>query len=524
MDFQRSSGVLLHVSSLPSYGGIGDLGPAAYDFLGFLAEARQHLWQVLPLCPTGYGDSPYAGSSAFAGNPNLISLEFLSDWGWIDGDRIAGLAGRSGAVNFHEVEQRKLPLLYEAAERFLERGASDPKFAEQWKLFHRFCTAEANWLNDYAMYAVLRREYKTGAWAHWPEPVRKRHPQAIAQAREVHGREVALEQVLQFAFDRQWSDLRKAAARAGIRILGDIAIFVQMDSSDVWTHPDLFELDKDLQPIHVAGVPPDYFSATGQRWGNPLYRWDVLRAQGFDWWVQRIARSCQLYDIVRLDHFRGFESYWSIPAEEQTAIHGKWIKAPGLELFRTLEATLGPLPLVAEDLGMITRAVDRLRIELGMPGMRVIQFGFSDKGAHIHLPHRYSANTVAYTGTHDNDTTLGWWRTASGDVKAAAEAYVGAIPVKDGTASPVWPLIRATAASVAQLAVVPAQDLFELGSEARMNTPSVAHGNWAWRAPENAWTSGLAARLAAIAGVTDRDNDPLAQPDVETRTESGEDA
>ena len=511
-------------SSLPSYGGIGDLGPAAYDFLGFLAEARQHLWQVLPLCPTGYGDSPYAGSSAFAGNPNLISLEFLSDWGWIDGDRIAGLAGRSGAVNFHEVEQRKLPLLYEAAERFLARGANDPKFAEQWKLFHRFCTAEANWLNDYAMYAVLRREYKTGAWAHWPEPVRKRHPQAIAQAREVHGRELALEQVLQFAFDRQWSDLRKAAARAGIRILGDIAIFVQMDSSDVWTHPDLFELDKDLQPIHVAGVPPDYFSATGQRWGNPLYRWDVLRAQGFDWWVQRIARSCQLYDIVRLDHFRGFESYWSIPAEEQTAIHGKWIKAPGLELFRTLEATLGPLPLVAEDLGMITRAVDRLRIELGMPGMRVIQFGFSDKGAHIHLPHRYSANTVAYTGTHDNDTTLGWWRTASGDVKAAAEAYVGAIPVKDGTASPVWPLIRATAASVAQLAVVPAQDLFELGSEARMNTPSVAHGNWAWRAPENAWTSGLAARLAAIAGVTDRDNDPLAQPDVETRTESGEDA
>ena len=520
MNFRRSSGVLLHISSLPSYGGIGDLGPAAYDFLGFLAEARQHVWQVLPLCPTGYGDSPYAGSSAFAGNLNLISLEFLSDWGWIDGDRIAGLAGRSGAVNFHEVEQRKHPLLYEAAARFLSRGAHDPKFADQWKQFTSFCTAEANWLNDYAMYAVLRREYNTGAWTAWPEPIRKRQPQAINEATRKYARELALEQVLQFAFDLQWSDLRKTAARAGIRILGDVAIFVQMDSSDVWTHPQLFELDEDLQPIHVAGVPPDYFSATGQRWGNPLYRWDVLQGQGFDWWVQRIARSCQLYDIVRLDHFRGFESYWAIPADEATAIHGKWIKAPGRELFRTLESILGPLPLVAEDLGMITRAVDRLRVELGMPGMRVVQFGFSDKGAHIHLPHRYPVNTVAYTGTHDNDTTLGWWRTAGNEVKAATEAYVGALPVKDGAASPVWPLIRATAASVAELAVVPAQDLFELGSEARMNTPSVAHGNWSWRAPENGWSSGLASRLAAISQVTDRDNDPLARPEPEAEQET----
>ena len=515
MDFQRSSGVLLHVSSLPSYGGIGDLGPAAYDFLGFLAEARQHIWQVLPLCPTGFGNSPYAGSSAFAGNPYLISLELLADWGWIDSDRLAGLAGRGGAVNFDEVEQRKLPLLHEAAARFLERGALDPKFAEHWKLFGAFCKAEANWLNDYAMYAVLRREYNTGAWAAWPEPVRRREPQAIADLTAKHGRALALEQVLQFAFDRQWSDLRKAAARAGIRMLGDIAIFVNMDSSDVWTHPDLFELDEDLQPTHVAGVPPDYFSATGQRWGNPLYRWDVLAEQGFDWWVQRIARCCQLYDIVRLDHFRGFESYWSIPAAEETAINGEWIKAPGLELFRALEAQLGPLPLVAEDLGLITKAVDTLRLELGMPGMRVIQFGFSDKGAHIHLPHRYTPSTVAYTGTHDNDTTLGWWQKAGDVVHAAAEAYVGPVSSDDGIASPVWPLIRATAASVAQLAIVPAQDLFGLGSEGRMNTPSVAAGNWSWRAPEAAWTPEVATRLAAISEVTDRDNDPMGEPEEE---------
>ena len=517
MDFQRSSGVLLHVSSLPSYGGIGDLGPAAYDFLGFLAEAKQHVWQVLPLCPTGYGNSPYAGSSAFAGNPYLVSLEFLSDWGWIKGDRIAGLAGRGGPVNFEEVEQRKLPLLYEAAGNFLERGARHPKFAEHWQLFQTFCKAEKNWLNDYAMYNVLRREYNTGAWAAWPEPVRKREPGALAAIRQKHGQALALEQVLQFAFDRQWSDLRKAAARAGNRILGDIAIFVNMDSSDVWTHPELFELDEELKPTNVAGVPPDYFSATGQRWGNPLYRWDVLSGQSFDWWVQRIARSCQLYDVVRLDHFRGFESYWSIPAEEETAINGKWIKAPGLDLFRALESQLGPLPLVAEDLGMITRAVDELRVELRMPGMRVIQFGFTDKGAHMHLPHRYEPSTVAYTGTHDNDTTLGWWQGASKAERAAAEAYVGRLSDKK---NPVWPMIRAIAASVAHVAIVPAQDLLELGSEARMNTPAVAAGNWSWRVPEQSWTPELAARLAAIATVTDRDNDPLAEPEEEEKEAS----
>jgi 4-alpha-glucanotransferase len=513
MEFQRSSGVLLHVSSLPSYGGIGDLGPAAYDFLGFLAEAKQHVWQVLPLCPTGYGNSPYAGSSAFAGNPYLISLEFLSDWGWIDGKRIAGLAGRSGPVNYGEVEQKKLPLLHEAAGNFLERGAHEPKLAEQWRLFEIFCQQEANWLNDYALYAVLRREYNTGAWTAWPEPVRRREPEALAEVKAKHGAALAREQVLQFAFARQWNDLRKLASRAGIRILGDIAIFVNMDSSDVWTHPDIFELDKDLHPTHVAGVPPDYFSVTGQRWGNPLYRWDVLAASRFEWWVQRIARSCQLYDIVRLDHFRGFAAYWSIPADEATAINGKWVKAPGLELFRQLELQLGPLPLVAEDLGLITKDVDELRLALGMPGMRVIQFGFSDKGAHIHLPHRYEPATVAYTGTHDNDTTLGWWQQAPDGERLAAQAYVGPIPMHDGKVSPVWPMIRAVSSSVAQLAVVPAQDLFELGSEARMNTPSVAAGNWSWRAPEGGWTNELAARLAAIVEVTDRDNDPMAPPE-----------
>jgi len=511
MEFQRSSGVLLHITSLPSNGGIGDLGPAAHEFVAFLAAARQHVWQVLPLCPTGYGNSPYAGSSAFAGNPSLISLEFLVEWGWIAAERIAGLAGREGNVDFDQVEREKLPLLHEAAENFLDRANSDPRLTGQWQLFEEFCRAEPEWLNDYALYAVLRREFSTGAWTTWPEPVRHREPQALAQATAEHARALAVEQVLQWAFAQQWRDLREAAARHGIRILGDIAIFVNMDSSDVWMHPELFELDAELRPIRIAGVPPDYFSPTGQRWGNPLYRWDVLARTGFDWWVRRVARSCQLYDIVRLDHFRGFEAYWAIPAAEETAINGAWVKAPGPALFRALEASLGPLPLVAEDLGLITPDVEALRLALRMPGMRVIQFGFGDKGAHIHLPHRYEPGCVAYTGTHDNDTTQGWWQTAGEAERQAAETYVGPVPIVDGVARPVWPLIRAVEASVAQVAIVPAQDLFELGSEARMNKPASAWGNWDWRAGEGKWASELAARLAAVVDVTDRDNDPLGE-------------
>jgi 4-alpha-glucanotransferase len=505
MEFSRSSGVLLHVSSLPSSGGIGDLGPAAHEFVAFLAGAKQHVWQVLPLCPTGYGNSPYAGSSAFAGNPYLISLELLAAWGWIAGERITGLAGSSGNVDFGQVETRKLPLLFEAAANFLDRAPQDAKLASHWAEFEEFCRAESAWLVDYAFYAVLRKELNTGAWTVWPEPIRKRRPEALAEIAAKHGRALAQEQVLQFAFSKQWNALRSAAVAHGIRILGDVAIFVNMDSSDVWVHPELFELDKDLKPIRVAGVPPDYFSPTGQRWGNPLYKWDVLEASGFDWWVDRIRRARALYDIVRLDHFRGFEAYWAIPADEPTAINGAWVKGPGLKLFRALEAALGPLPIVAEDLGLITPEVEALRIEMRMPGMKVIQFGFSDKSAHMHLPQQYTPDTVAYTGTHDNDTTQGWWNTSDRPTKASVEALVGPVGGR-----PVWHLIRATKASVAELAIVPAQDLLELGSEARMNTPAVGAGNWGWRAPQGSLSAAIAARLAAIADITDRDNDPLA--------------
>ena len=508
MNFKRAQGVLLHISSLASGGGIGDLGPAAHAFVEFLAAAKQHVWQVLPMCPTGYGNSPYAGTSAFAGNPFLISLEVLAEWGWIAEERIAGLRSAQGPVNFGRVEREKLPLLEEAAGNFVERGARDAAFAGQWKEFEGFCAAESGWLNDYAFYAVLRRELGTGAWTEWPEELRFRRSDALERVMQEHGPALAVEQALQFAFRKQWAALRAHAAEFGIRMMGDVAIFVNMDSADVWVHPEIFELDEDLRPVRVAGVPPDYYSATGQRWGNPLYRWDVLKARGYDWWVERIRRAREIYDLVRLDHFRGFEAYWSIPADEETAVNGAWVKGPGADLFHALEAALGPLALVAEDLGLITAEVDALRKGLEMPGMKVIQFGFSDKGAHLHLPHEYTADMVAYTGTHDNDTTMGWWQTAGAGEHAAVEALVGEVHGR-----PVWPLLRAVAGSVAAVAIAPAQDLLELGSEARMNTPAVAGGNWSWRVPEGCWAgergAALAAKLAALVDVTDRENDPL---------------
>jgi 4-alpha-glucanotransferase len=346
----------------------------------------------------------------------------------------------------------------------------------------------------------------TGAWILWPEEIAHRNPDIMARIRQENAEAVEVEKALQFAFDEQWRHLRNYCNERGIRIIGDVAIFVNYDSADVWTHPDLFELDETLRPVRVAGVPPDYFSVTGQRWGNPLYKWDVLERQGFDWWINRIRRARFLYDVVRLDHFRGFEAYWSIPAEDETAVNGEWVKAPGDKLFSRLEAALGELPFIAEDLGMITAEVDALREQFNFPGMRVLQFGFSDRGAHIHLPHRYVTNTVVYTGTHDNDTTLGWWTNgASEKEKSAVEAYLGF--VQNGV---VWPLMRTASRSVADICLFPVQDVLQLGSDSRMNTPSHANGNWSWRCPEGVLTPALAEKLAALAVITDRDRLPVA--------------
>jgi 4-alpha-glucanotransferase len=496
MPFDRSSGLLLHITSLPSLGGIGDLGPAAYDFANFLTASKQHLWQVLPLSPTGYGNSPYAALSAFAGNPLLISLERLADRGWISYKRLTSLPGRTGNVDYDTVVRAKMPLLEEAARNFLHDHDS-----EEWSRYEAYTRTNWTWLESYALYSVLRKKYTGAAWNVWPADLAHRDPQTLDRIRHDHADEIAIQQILQFTFDDQWTSLREYCGERGIKLIGDVAIFVNYDSADVWTRPDLFELDDHLAPIRVAGVPPDYFSKTGQRWGNPLYRWDVIRRNGFVWWIDRMRRARHLYDIIRLDHFRGFEAFWAIPAANKTAEYGEWIKAPGAELFESIGRALGELPFIAEDLGIITPEVDALRDRFRLPGMRILQFGFNSRKAHDYLPHRYINNCVVYTGTHDNNTTQGWWDEEATKVeKTAAKAYLGASR-KDF----VWAMIRAVETSVADICIVPVQDLLCLPEEARMNMPSRAGGNWAWRCPENALTLELAAKLAALAESSDRD-------------------
>jgi 4-alpha-glucanotransferase len=496
MALERSSGLLLHITSLPSYGGIGDFGPAAYAFADFLAAAKQRLWQVLPLSPTGYGNSPYAALSAFAGNPLLISLEKLTEAGWIAGDRIAGLPGHCGNVHFEEVEQRKWPLLVEAAQNFLSHHDD-----QQWVRFQRFREENAFWLVDYARYSVLRHRFHSGSWSSWPKDLAHREARALLQLQQESRDDLEIQQAIQFAFDEQWKALRAYCAERDIRIIGDVAIFVNYDSADVWTHPEIFEFNQDLTLIRVAGVPPDYFSQTGQRWGNPIYNWEVLEKRGFDWWVDRMRRAHALYDIIRLDHFRGFEAFWAIPAEDETAIHGEWVKAPGAALFTALRDQLGTLPLIAEDLGLITREVDALREQFDLPGMRVLQFAFSGRSAHNYLPHRYVTNTVVYTGTHDNDTTLGWWQHGTTEEeKNAVYSYLNPAPH-----DVVWTLIRAASTSVADVCLFPVQDILVLGSEARMNTPATPENNWTWRMAPGALDAEHAKGLAQLAEWTDRD-------------------
>ncbi|MFB3916321.1 MAG: 4-alpha-glucanotransferase [Terriglobales bacterium] len=493
---RRASGILLHPTSLPSHGGIGDFGPAAHEFVEFLAAARQRLWQVLPLGPVGLGNSPYSSISAFAGNPLLISLERLAERGWIDESRLAALPGKEGNVDYERVWAAKFPLLQEAATNFL-KDASGP----DRRRYEQFCRENAWWLDDYVLFGSLRERYPGGNWNQWPRKLARRDADALASAREELASFIEVIRVLQFAFFEQWGALRQHCARHGIRIVGDVAIFVSYDSADVWTHPELFRLDSNLEPEVVAGVPPDVYSKTGQRWGNPLYKWDVLKSRGYDWWVQRMRWALTTCDIVRLDHFRGFEKCWEIPAGEETAVNGRWMQGPGDDLFYVLRRELGNLPFIAEDLGFITPEVHALRERLGIPGMRVMQFGFGNPGAHIYLPHKFEANTVVYTGTHDNDTTVGWWRSlATPEEKRLAAAYLCA---KDDDVH--WAFIRAAEGSVACFCVVPLQDVLGLGSEGRMNVPSVPNGNWSWRFAPGALTADLAERLAVLADVTDRD-------------------
>jgi 4-alpha-glucanotransferase len=496
MSFERASGILLHPTSLPSRGGIGDLGPAAHQFVEFLAAGRQTLWQVLPLSPVGFANSPYSSISAFAGNPLLISLERLVDHGWLPPGRLQSLPDYDGNVDFERVKSAKIPRIREAAANFLNNAHGAPR-----ERFDRFCHDNAWWLEDFVLFAVLRHKFPGKSWNQWPREIARRDAAALQREREELAQMLDSARVVQFFFYEQWGALRAHSAKYGIKIIGDVAIFVNYDSADVWTHPDIFELNDSLEPEFVAGVPPDAFSATGQRWGNPLYCWDVLKRRGYDWWIQRMRWATTTCDIVRLDHFRGFESYWEIPAEEETAVKGRWVKGPMDDLFHALRNALGDLPFIAEDLGMITAEVHALRERLQIPGMRVMQFGFDNPGAHIYLPHKFETNTVVYTGTHDNDTTLGWWRHTANDAERRhAAAYLG--QAEDGIH---WAFIRAAQGSVANLCVVPLQDVLGLGTEARMNTPSRPDNNWAWRFHGEALTPELASKLAAIVEVTDRD-------------------
>jgi len=495
MAFARASGILLHPTSLPARGGVGDFGPAAYAFADFLAAAKQGVWQVLPLGPLGFGDSPYSSTSAFAGNPLLISLDRLAERGWIERAQLDVLPAGADAVDYSAVFHQKLPLLFEAGRNFL-RGAPENARAR----YEKFRRENQWWLDDFALFDGLRARYKLASWNQWPRELCHREPAALEAVRAEMADDLDVRGALQFFFYEHWQALRAYCAERSIRVAGDIAIFVNFDSADVWTHPDLFRLNSELGPEVVAGVPPDFFSKDGQRWGHPLYRWDVMKVRGYKWWIDRLRWATRCFDYIRLDHFRGFCQFWEIPADEPTAIHGRWVDGPKDDLFAAVRAALGGLPFFAEDLGYITPDVHALRDRLQIPGMAVLQFGFGNVGAHVHLPHTFKSEKVIYTGTHDNDTLCGWWASgATENERAFAQAYVGRS--EDGIQ---WAMIRAAADSVASLCIVPLQDVLGLGSAARMNVPSLEDGNWRWRFGSGLLRPEFAKKLAVLAEVSDR--------------------
>jgi len=499
MRFPRASGVLAHPTSFPGPHGIGDLGPAAFDFVNWLAAAGQRLWQVMPLGPTGFGDSPYASPSSFAGNPLLISLP------WLASDGLLGQADVEDHPEFNQfhvesgrVIDYKLPLLRRAFDRFRRGAASDQRPA-----FEQFAHSEAGWLDDFALFMALKQEHHGAAWTDWAPAIRSREPAALTAARERLTPEIRFHQFVQFQFRRQWTTLKHHANDRGIRIVGDIPIFVAHDSADVWAHQHLFRLDAAGQPTVVAGVPPDYFSPTGQLWGNPLYNWPQHAATGYAWWIARVRATLANVDVIRLDHFRGFAANWVVPAAAPTAAEGHWERGPGLAIFDAIRDALGEVPFVVEDLGLITPDVEALRDKLGYPGMKVLQFAFSEDPHNAYLPHNYEPNCVVYTGTHDNQTTIGWFQTRADPERHDIQRYIG----KDGS-DIAWDFIRLALASVADTAILALQDVMRLGDEARMNTPGVAAGNWGWRFLPHQLHPGLAAGLGELTGAYGRRGGP----------------
>lgn len=490
---QRSSGILLHPTALPGPYGIGSMGAEARDFADFLALSGQSLWQILPLGPTGVGNSPYNALSAFAGNPLLIDLDQLVSLGDLLPEELAAETFDNDSVNDRAI-RFKWTALRKAGQRFFAQV--DP---ERQAEYGTFCHSHSAWLDDYVLFMALRRHFKEKSWSDWPEPLRRRNAAALTEWKDRLAEEVALQSYQQFIFYEQWLALKAYVNRLGIRILGDIPIFVAYDSADVWAHQDLFRLDAAGQPIAVSGVPPDYFSVTGQLWGNPLYNWQQLESTGFSWWIERFRRDLLCADLVRIDHFRGFQACWAVPYGEKTAINGQWENVPGGRLFTRLQAEFQDLPVIAENLGYITPEVERLRHRFNFPGMKVLHFAFDSGPANPHLPANYEPDCVVYTGTHDNNTTLGWWRNLTSLQQRQVAAHL------DKTAPDMpWDLIELAETSIARICILPCQDILVLGESARFNTPGKQWENWNWRMRRDQLTTTLAQQLYELCRLSDR--------------------
>jgi 4-alpha-glucanotransferase len=507
MDQKRSSGILLHPTSLPGRFGIGDLGPEAYQFIDFLSDTRQSLWQILPLGHTGYGNSPYMCFSAFGGNPYLISLERLAKEGLLDlTDIVDPPDFPENRVDYGRVINYKMPLLTKSFEKFKEQHSV--RYPED---FYAFSETNAFWLEDYALFTSIKEAHNGQAWTKWEEGAATRQPDALVHWRNKLADNIQFWKYVQFQFFKQWLALKNYCHEKGIRIIGDIPLYVAHDSAEVWAHRKQFHLDEHGNPLVVAGVPPDYFSATGQRWGNPIYRWDMIAQRGYRWWTDRFRINFTLVDMVRLDHFRGFQAYWEIPAEEPTAVKGRWVKGPARALFYAIKDALGDIQMIAEDLGIITTEVDNLREQLGLPGMRILQMAFgNDPKAPQYRPHNHIVSCAVYTATHDHNTTVGWFTAEPGtqttqtaeEIKKEREyalQYLGT----DGNEIH-WDFIRLALSSVASIAIFPLQDVLGLGTEARMNLPGTSQGNWEWRFTGDMLIPSIRKRLRELTRIYER--------------------
>ena len=495
--FERSSGILFHPTSLPGKYGIGTLGKEAYAFIDFLKKSRQKLWQIFPLGPTGYGDSPYQSFSSFAGNPYLIDFDLLIEAHLLSEEDLRDVffGDNEEYIDYGAIYNQKYPLLRKAYENF--KSSDNHEMRENLEHFKR---ENASWLNDYSLYISLKNHFNGLPWNEWAHDIKNREHGAMEHYKNELADDIEYHNFIQFLFFKQWGDVKRYANENGIKIIGDIPIFVAADSSDAWANPEIFLFDEERKPVKVAGVPPDYFSATGQLWGNPLYNWQKLKETNYSWWVERVRANLSTCDIIRIDHFRGFEAYWAVPYGDDTAINGQWEPGPGIDLFNAIKSQLGELPIIAEDLGLMTQGVIDLREATGFTGMKILGFAFDSGEENDYLPHTYTKNCVVYTGTHDNDTLIGWFQKAKEEDRQFARDYLNSRSDDEIH----WNAIRGAWSSVANMAISPVQDFLGLGSEARINTPGVAAGNWQWRLRHGVLTDELAERIAKLTRVYSR--------------------